>query len=314
MSSLLTVPARQAEDLIQCFLGGRNARTLQAYRVDLRSFGEFLNTGELLNCVTHFLGVSPGEANGLVLRYRNFMVDAGLQASTINRRLAAIRSLVKMARTLGYVTWSIEISNLKVEAYRDTRGPGLSNFCRLMALAEGQKVAKAKRDAAILRLLYDLALRSSELTNLDLSDFDPQASTLAVSAKGKAQKEILSLPESTRESIQQWIEVRGDKPGPLIYNFDRAGKGERLTRNGLYRLVRKFGLDIGISTRPHGLRHLSITEACKVAQANGFGLEEVLDHSRHSSVATLMIYRDRERNIQGEIAGLVAEKARAKHK
>lgn len=60
--------------------------------------------------------------------------------------------------------------------------------------------------------------------------------------------------------------------------------------------------------RPHGLRHTAITEACKAAQANGIGLEEVLDFSRDSrkSIAILMVYRDRERNVQGQLASLVA--------
>jgi len=42
------------------------------------------------------------------------------------------------------------------------------------------------------------------------------------------------------------------------------------------------------------------------AQAAGIDLEEVCDFSRHASVATLMIYRDRERNVQGQVANLVA--------
>jgi len=58
--------------------------------------------------------------------------------------------------------------------------------------------------------------------------------------------------------------------------------------------------------RPHGLRHLAITEAYKAAQANGMDLEEVLDFSRHKDVKTLMIYRDRDRNVQGQLAALVA--------
>ena len=50
----------------------------------------------------------------------------------------------------------------------------------------------------------------------------------------------------------------------------------------------------------------AITEACKLAQAKGMGLEEVLDFSRHRDVKVLMVYRDRERNVQGQLATLVA--------
>ena len=77
---------------------------------------------------------------------------------------------------------------------------------------------------------------------------------------------------------------------------------------GLYKVVRGLGERVGLKVRPHSLRHTAITEACKAAQANGIGLEEVLDFSRHSrkSIAILMVYRDRERNVQGKLASLVA--------
>jgi integrase/recombinase XerC len=75
----------------------------------------------------------------------------------------------------------------------------------------------------------------------------------------------------------------------------------------VYRLVRDLGGEAGIHARPHGLRHTAITEACKAAQASGIALEEVLDFSRHRDVKVLMIYRDRERNVQGRLAALVAE-------
>lgn len=73
-------------------------------------------------------------------------------------------------------------------------------------------------------------------------------------------------------------------------------------------MLRDLGRDAGLKVRPHGLRHTAITEACKAAQANGIGLEEVLDSSRHSrkSIAILMVYRDRERNVQGQLTSLVS--------
>lgn len=296
------------DELLNCFLSGRNPRTLEAYRTDLEDLTTFINQTDLKNLVSQFLSLSPGEANSVVLRYRNTLKDRGLQASTINRRLASIRSLVKLARTLGIITWSVEIPNLRVEAYRDTRGPGLSKFCEMIALAGNKEGKKAVRDVAILRLLFDLALRASELTNLDLSDFDPIHKTISIIAKGKSQKVILSLPEASITALAKWIDIRGKGQGPLFTNFDRAKKGNRLTKNGLYELIRNLGLKVGIKTRTHGLRHLSITEACRVAQANGFGLEEVLDHSRHTSVTVLLTYRDRERNVQGQIANLISEK------
>ncbi len=307
-------PLSGANELLNCFLAGRNRKTLEAYRGDLEHFRKTIMASEDLNsAVGQFVALSGGHANTIALRYRNLMVDSGLQASTINRRLAALRSLVKLARTLGLVSWGIEIPNLQAQPYRDTRGPGLSAFCQMVAAAEEQSDRKACRDVAILRLMFDLALRASELTGLDLADFDRSGQTIAVMGKGKTQKVHLSLPSAASSALSRWIEVRGCEEGALFLNCDRARKGRRLTRSGVYELIRKLGRSVGVETRPHGLRHLSITEACKIAQANGFGLEEVLDHSRHASVSTLLIYRDRERNVQGEIAGLISSKLDRAH-
>jgi len=68
-----------------------------------------------------------------------------------------------------------------------------------------------------------------------------------------------------------------------------------------------LGEKIGVKTRPHGIRHSAVTEAVKKAQQNGLDLEEVLDFSRHRDVRTLLIYRDRERNVQGKLSELVAD-------
>ena len=80
------------------------------------------------------------------------------------------------------------------------------------------------------------------------------------------------------------------------------------------RIVDEGGVHIHIhARRPDGTLSyavadfVGITEAIKAAQANGIGLEEVLDFSRHRDVKIMMIYRDRERNVQGRLSALIAE-------
>jgi integrase/recombinase XerC len=104
------------------------------------------------------------------------------------------------------------------------------------------------------------------------------------------------------------LKLRGDFSGPLFLNLDRAHKGNgRISGKSIYRLVRGLGEKIGIKTRPHGIRHTAVTEAVKKAQRNNMDIEEVLDFSRHRDVRTLMIYRDKERNVQGKLSELVSE-------
>ncbi len=297
--------------LLESFLEGRSPRTIRAYSQDLVDFQSFVGASTTQAMAETLLNHGHGQANALALRYRSHLVQRGLQSATINRRLAALRSLVRLARTFGLVAWSLEIQNLRASAYRDARGPGLAGFRRMVRQLDDRQTPKAIRDRLLLRLLYDLALRCSEVTNLDLCDVELGAGTLAVQGKGRTDKQLLTVPQQTKLALEAWLQVRGSEPGPLFTNFDRANKGCRLTSTSLYRIVRDLGRRIGIKVRPHGLRHTAITEACKLAQANEIGLEEVLDYSRHSrkSLSILMLYRDRERDVQGTLAGLVAAEA-----
>lgn len=294
------------DDLIAAFLSGRNPRTIRAYSKDLADFTAAIGAGSIADAARSLFQHDHGNANRLALAYRSKMVERKLQPATINRRLAALRSLVQMARILGMVPWELEVQNVKSCAYRDTRGPGKEGFRSLLSTAAAKQNKKSIRDTAILRLLYDLALRSGEVVKLNLSDVDLSTSYISIIGKARTEKENLSLPKPTKEALDQWLSIRGSEPGPLFTNCDPAGKGQRLTQTSLYRIIRKLGEINGIKTRPHGLRHTAITEAVKMAQMNNFGLEEVCDYSRHRSVAALMIYRDRERNVQGQLSCLVA--------
>jgi integrase/recombinase XerC len=315
MSKRLTVLSSgrvpEERELLECFLSGRNPRTLAAYRIDLDGFAQFCGSDDLHSAIRAFIALTPGQANSLVMRYRNALLDRGLQATTVNRRLAAIRSLATMARTLGLITWCIEVSNMKTETYRDTRGPGRAAVAEMMSNLGDPASPKYFRDCAILRLLYDLALRASEVIQIDLTDVNSDRTAVSILGKGKKQKVEITLPPATKAALADWIRVRRSDVQPLFYNFDRAGKGCRLTRNGLYELVRRLGERVGVKTRPHGIRHTAITQAIKAAQLNGITLPEVRQFSRHASLQTLQIYADKERDLAGRIATLVSQTALA---
>jgi len=307
MSALVLANALQSDALVAMFLESKGPATPEAYRQDLRCFESFVTTATPVTSLPALAQLSSPELNFVVLKYRDHLIAKKLSPATINRRLGAIRSLFKLARLLGHSSAEIEIPNMKSEAYRDTKGPGLPAYKRMMAAAADQGSVKATRDRAILRLLFDLALRASELVGLDLSHIELEQKRISIKGKGRTERQFLSLPLTSLNALKDWIAVRGNDEGPLFLNLVRdLRKRKRLSRIGLYELIRGLGEDAQVKTRPHGIRHLSISEACKAAQNNGYALEEVLDHSRHKSVTTLMIYRDRERDTQGAISTLVS--------
>src|SRR3954470_106992 len=215
------------------------------------------------------------------------MIEPGLPATTINRRLAALRSLVKLANTLGLVSWTLSaqsVENVPVQPARDTRGPGRDGFRAMLDAAGAQPGPKRLRDVALLRLLHDLGLRRSEAVRLDIDDVDLPGNRISILSRGRLWKEPVTLPEPTRAALAAWLEARGSDPGPLFVNFDRAGKGHRLTGTALYHIVGRLGAKAGLTVRPRGVPHLATTPA--LARPNG-DMRAGATSSRHKDLRTL---------------------------
>ena len=121
---------------------------------------------------------------------------------------------------------------------------------------------------------------------------------------GRFEKETLALPEPTAKALGEWIEVSGMTEGPLFVNFDRAKKGNRLTGSAVYHVIRRLGQEIGVTTRPHGLRHSAIT-AC----VEQFPLTDVQKFSRHKKIETVAVYADNKEGVQSKIADFVSATA-----
>jgi integrase/recombinase XerC len=296
-----STPTDPRTELVGAWLGGHVIRTQMAYRQALAHYAAWRGS-EPAEAVADLLEAGAGGANARALAYRTAMTEAGLSPATIAQRLAALRSLVKLARTLGLVAWAIEIASPKVVAYRDTRGPGADGV-RAMLVATDDA-----RDRAIIRCLYDLALRRGELVCADYpADLDLHRGTIAVRGKGRHDKEPMTLPEPTKSALRAWLRERGDGSGPLFLNRDRARKGGgRLSGHSVARIIGAAGRRAGLDRHatPHGLRHAGITAALDA----GVDVRQAVRFSRHADPRVLLnFYDDRRRDDAGAIAAIVAE-------
>lgn len=286
----------------ELLVGNRSPQTVRAYGEDLSDFSRFV-ARQPSEAIEHLLSTDPGSANAIVFQYRAALAARGLSPNTVNRRLAALRALVKLARTIGMITWKLEVPGLRADSYRDTRGPGVEGVRKVATVAHQRGDPKGLRDQAILRLLFDLGLRRAEVIGLDLEDLDVGNRSLMVLGKGRSAKERFTLPAPTIAAILAWTGVRGSFPGPLFTNFDRARKGRRLTGTSVYRIVKGLGAQVGVRARPHGIRHVAITAALD----QGSSLRAVQRFSRHRDLRVLMVYDDNREDLGGRVAEGVAD-------
>lgn len=297
------IAPERAISLVDSFLSGRTPRTIAAYRADLQDFARFVGAEDLDAAARLLLSRGRGPANETAHAYRADLLARKLSPATVNRRLAALRSLARLARLIGAADFTLDVAGVKSESYRDTRGPGRGGVRRLLDTLASKTGPKARRDEALVRLLYDLGLRRGEAVALDLKDVDLTAGTVSILGKGRSQKELLTLPDPTRASLAAWIAVRGEEHGALFTNQDRARKGARLTGRSVARILAAIGAEVGLVVRPHGLRHAAVTDAL---DATGGDVRMVQRFSRHRDLRTLTIYDDNRLDLGGEVARLVA--------
>jgi integrase/recombinase XerC len=288
-------------DLVGAFFAGRKRTTVDAYRRDLVDFGRFLGVDHR-EIPRALLDLDQGQANLTAHQYRADLLARGLSPASVNRHLAAVRSLVKMLRTMGRLPYTLDVEPVKGAAYRDTRGPGDDVVRRMVATLAAGRGRAAARDLALVRLLDGVGLRRGEAVGLDLADVDLDARAVWIMGKGRTERERLTMPERTAAAVAAWIITRGQEPGPLFVNFDRAGKGGRLTGRSVARIVARVGATVGAKVRPHGIRHTSITRAVTLT---GGDVTAVKAFSRHRDVRTVMVYVDHTRDLQGQLAGMV---------
>lgn len=307
-AELVVAKAIGPELLVRTFVESLKPATHKAYLYSLESFRKWAGYLDLPELAKRLCSMTAAEANLTLLKYTKSL--EGRTPSTINARTQGLRSLVKLARMLGLVSWSLEVQQAKVERYRDTRGPGTTLMRRLMEAVSKDKTPAALRNYALLRLLHDLALRRGSVSSLDLEHWERDRRCLWVLTKGRSERRRKDLPEETQLAMQAWLKARGEAPGPLFVRV-RNGRfvtNERLCGDGIYRIVVELGKQIKAprKIRPHGIRHTAISAATRAARAAHLGLEAVMAFSDHQNVQTLKFYLDEEDGMQRQVAQMVA--------
>lgn len=280
----------------------RSPHTRRVYQKDIENFLADLNLE-----LGKFLALDRHKAYALVSRYKGELITKGLKSATINRRLAAIKSLVAFSYNCGHCEFMLEsVKGEKLSAYRNTTGIDPETFKRVLGGIDRGSL-KGIRDYALLILLWSNALRRSEVSKANIGDFDQKSKTLRIFGKGRGnQSEIISLGTGTVTAIESWLTARGEvtTDKALFVSVNPGYRDGRLCTQAIYNIVKERCQSAGITKvmSPHRIRHSSITAAL---EATGGDVRRVQKLSRHSSLNTLLIYDDNRKNHQGEVTDLL---------
>ena len=280
----------------------RSPHTRRVYQKDIQNFLSDINLE-----LGKFLSLDRHGAYALVSRYKGELIKNNLKSATINRRLAAIKSLVAFSYNCGHSDFMLEsVKGEKLSAYRDTSGVDPETFKRVLSGIDRTSL-KGVRDYALLMLLWSNALRRSEVSKASIADFDPVTKTLRIFGKGRGNNaETVSLGSGTVMAIMAWLEARGEvnPDKSLFVSINPGYRDGRLSTQGIYNIVSDRFQSAGITKTmsPHRVRHSSITAAL---EATGGDVRRVQKLSRHSSLNTLLIYDDNRKNHQKEVSDLL---------
>ena len=265
-----------------CYERRRSQQTLQGYRLDLEAYVAYLDTLE------GHVTVDTADTED-IRGWIEAMMDRGNSASSICRRLSAVRSMYRYALARGLVSH---------DPAHIVRGPKKSRYLpqfvreddmdRLLDSAEWGSDYISTRARTILILLYETGMRASELTSLDDSSVDFTQGEIRVLGKGNKQRAI-PFGDELRTQLQQYISQRNQEwpqraDSALILN----DRGRRITYEQLRKEVMMRLSAIGNLAKrsPHVLRHSFATAMLN----NGADLESVQKLLGHSELSTTEIY------------------------
>jgi len=253
-------------------------QTVAAYTEDLSTFLEFLQEK----------GKDVLDINDQVLLvYLMFLRRKGLQSRSLARHMASLR---------GFYAYLHEQGLLKDNPAEMLENPKLPQLLpRVLSIPEVESILSqpstgdklGARDKTMLEMLYAAGLRVSELINLKVLDFDPQAGIIRVWGKG-ARERLVPLHFSCMQWLDFYLQHWRSSFSPRVDKVFINRSGKALSRQGVWKIIKKYTVMAGIKkdVSPHTLRHSFATHLLE----GGADLRTVQVLLGHSDITATEIY------------------------
>ena len=205
--------------------------------------------------------------------------------TTANRMLTALRRVLKEARRLKQISLdeyadAIDIEFIQHTTFLHGRALNEQEVSALIEACLNDPNLTGIRDAAMISILMG-GLRRSEVVALDFSDFDPNIGSLKV-RRGKGRQDRMTyLPTGAIAAVLNWLAIRGDEPGPLLYPVEKTGQitRRRLNDQSVMFVLQKRGKLGNVDPfSPHDFRRTFISELLE-AGADVITVSRLAGHS-----------------------------------
>ena len=259
----------------------RSERTVKAYGDDLRSFEAFFkNLDDQLSW--------ESVDSDVIRSWMESMMDKGNTATSINRRLSAVRSLYRFALSRGIVERD------PAHGLKGPKGKKLlpqylreSEMDRLLADDMWTDEMGDLRARTIILMFYSTGIRLSELTGLDDASVDLAAQQLKVRGKGNKER-LIPFGSELQKALRLYTERRDAETPSDSQAFFVGDDGQRMTSQQVRQIVQHHLSRVTTMKKrsPHVLRHTFATAMLN----NEAGIESVKKLLGHSKLSTTEIY------------------------
>lgn len=273
----------------------RSPHTVKAYRDALTVFRRYVTS----------LGISLKKFGfedcnrDFLLGFMEYLQKIGYEKSSCNQRLAVIKSYMWYVAD-GDITWqqdALMVSRVPFLRCPEKERETLSEECLKALFTAPAKNKRGIRDSTIMIILYDSAVRLSELIGLKVSDVNLQKSIPYLRIRGKGDRErIVSISDNAANYLRNYLDLYHSPDSPVtdsLFYTVIHGETHPMSSGNVARIVDKYARiirpshpDLPEKVHPHMFRR---TRATDLYQSN-IELELVSRILGHASTQTTRIY------------------------
>ncbi|MBM2826610.1 MAG: xerD [Dehalococcoidia bacterium] len=275
-----------------CFLQEKrflSENTLSAYKNDINQFLEFLRSSSENSVRQATPAKWSSVSSSHVRAYLANLKERSYADTTVARKLASLKSFFTYLDT-NKLTERNPTQGLPSMGIRRTSPKTLSALDVEIILAQPSlgNTPVAKRDQAMLWLLYSTGMRVTELVKLDVDDVfleDVEPHVRCVGRGGRPRN--IPVQSGILSPIQEYLGK--DRSTLLKSPIETAlflnRRGERLTRQGLWLIIKNYAraADLKVAITPHTLRHSFAAHSLRSGRLSLSALQRTLGHASISS-------------------------------